>query len=131
MNNPRLAGELVPFINPRSLGVLDDMFFRLPFPDGQRMEKVHARANVTQDVRTFLAEMQRDFDNVVQSMSDLKNGWQHYLRTEMKVSDDQETGAPSKHNQSLRSARSSTPTREEIEAAEVCSLQYLHQHAGR
>jgi hypothetical protein len=107
------------------------MFFRLPFPDGQRMEKVHARANVTQDVRTFLADMQCDFDNVVQSMSDLKNGWQHYLRTEMKVSDDQDTGAPSKVNNSVRRARTSSPTIEEIQAAEVCSLQYLHQHAGR
>ena len=131
MSNPRLAGELVPFINPRSLGVVDDMFFRLPFPDGPRMEKLHARANVTQDVRTFLAEMQSDFDNAAQCMSDLKNGWQHYLRTELKVSDDLDTGAPSKLNQSLRNARNSTPTIEEIEAAEVCSLQYLHQHAGR
>jgi hypothetical protein len=106
------------------------MFFRLPFPDGQRMEKVHARANVAQDVRTFLTDMQRDFDNVVQSMSDLKNGWQHYLRTEMKVVDDEDTGAPSKLNKSFRNARTSSPTPSEIEADEVCSLQYLHQHAG-
>jgi len=130
MNNPRLAGELVPFINPRSLGVVDDMFFRLAFPDGQRMERAHARAQVTQDVRTFLAEMQSDFDNV-HCMRDLKNGWQHYLRTEMKVVDDHDTGAPSKLNNSFRKARTSSPTPSEIEADEVCSLQYLHQHAGR
>ena len=131
MSNPRLAGELVPFINPRSLGVVDDMFFRLPFPDGPRMEKLHARANVTQDVRTFLAEMQSDFDNAAQCMSDLKNGWQHYLRTEMRVIDDHETGAPSKLNKDVRRARTSSPTPSEVEAAEVCSLQYLHQRAGR
>ncbi len=85
---PHLEGELVPFINPRSLGVLDDMFFRLLFPDGPRMEKVHAKAKVTPDVLTFLAEMQSDFDNVVQAMSDLRTGWENYLRTEMKVSND-------------------------------------------
>jgi hypothetical protein len=102
------------------------------------MEKLHARAKVTPDVLAFLACMQRDFENVVQSMSDLKTGWQHYLRTEMKVSDDQDTGAlgaqkvnPAKYNMSVRNARTSSPTPEEIEQAEVCSLQYLHQHAGR
>ena len=130
MSNPRLAGELVPFINPRSLGVVDDMFFRLPFPDGPRMEKLHARANVTQDVRTFLAEVQRDFDNV-HAMRDLKAGWEQYLRTEMKVIDDHDTGAPSKLNKDVRKARTSSPTPSEVEEAEVCSLQYLHQRAGR
>jgi hypothetical protein len=116
MRNPRLLGAEIPFINARSLGVLNDMFFRLPFPDGPRMEKVHAKAMVTPDVLNFLNEMQSDFDNV-QAMSDLKTGWDNYLRTEIKVSDDRETGPtpanPAKYSMSARRARNSTPTESE------------------
>jgi hypothetical protein len=100
------------------------------------MEKVHAKAKVTPDLLTFLAEMQSDSDNFVQAMSDLRTGWESYLITEMKVSDDRDTGAtaltsanPAKYSKSIRRARNSTPT--EREEGAVCSLQCLHQHAGR
>lgn len=114
-------------MNPQSLGVIDDMFYRLPFPDSGRMDKLHAAAQVTPDAVTFLNEMQSDF-NRPNAMSDLRSGWEAYLHREMNVPVDagydggaSGAGNPARRSLSIRQLRSKTPTQSEDEA-EVCSL---------
>ncbi len=82
-----LGPDEVPFLNPNSLQSIDEMFFRLPFPDNQRMEKVHERACVQQDVATFLGDMQSDLAEG-RAMLDLRSGWIAYIEQHLADSTD-------------------------------------------
>jgi hypothetical protein len=121
--NPKLDPQEVPFLNENSLGFIDDMFFRLPFPDITRMEKLHQSVNVTADVFNFLGEMQDDLRQA-RAIEDLRRGWQEYLQAEMTSSGfGQHNLGKSSHSQ--RRMRNKTPTsseEEEEEEAQVCLL---------
>ena len=130
MKNFKLAPEQVNFLNPQSLGVLDDMFYRLPFPDSLRMEKLHANAGITTDAAQFLRTMQSDFSSA-NAMSDLREGWIHFLGNEMKVDthDDgtnRKSNNPGRRSLMARNDRTKTPTASEDEREMVC---YLHWNA--
>jgi len=99
------------------------MFYRLPFPDHSRMEKVHKLAGVTGDVAIFLNEMQADLDN---GMGDLRTGWEAYLDTHA-ANDAGATAPPNKTSLSKRRARNKTPPME-VDEGEVCNDCYPRWH---
>jgi hypothetical protein len=105
------------------------MFFRLPFPDIARMEKLHQSMKIAADVFSFLGDMQDDLRQP-RAMEDLRRGWKDFLETEMTSSDFGQHNL-GKSSQSKRRQRNKTPTtseeedREEgstLEAAQVCLL---------
>jgi hypothetical protein len=115
-----LAPDMVSFLNPTSLGIIDDMFFRLPFPDIVRMEKVHEMANVQKEVATFLSDMKADLAQP-RFMSDLHKGWEAYIEQHI------ETKVPAGRQRAdktigtaSRRARNNTPSSDE-DGVEVCS----------
>jgi hypothetical protein len=103
-------------LNPSSLGVLNNMFYRLPFPDVGKMEKLHELAGVTGDAKDFLAEMQDDLD-APNAMRDLRTRWEAHLDKHVTAG-----GArvnPSRKSLSARTQRCSSPT--QSDGAQVCS----------
>lgn len=118
----KLAPDSVSFLNPTSLGIIDDMFFRLPFPDIVRMEKVHEMANVQKEVATFLCDIKADLAKP-RFMSDLRKGWEAYIEQHLK------TKVPAGRQRADKSrvtsrARNTTPSSDEDDGkTEVCSLQ--------
>ena len=115
------------FINSRSLAILDDMFFRLPFPDVMRMEKLLDSAGVSADAAYFLKMMQEDLDNP-RAISDLRTTWWWFLDTQRT-----ETGAaglnrnPSRASLEARRERNRTPSSSEDrdDQDEVCSPRFM------
>lgn len=87
------------------------MFFRLPFPDTSRMEKLHQSMNISNDVFSFLGDMQDDLKQP-RAMEDLRRGWKDFLDTEATSSGfgHQNLG---KSSQSKRRERNKTPTSSE------------------
>jgi len=122
-----LGPDEVSFLNPNSLQTIDEMFFRLPFPDSQRMEKVHERAGVQQDVATFLGEMQSDLAEV-RAMLDLRRGWIAYIEQYLADSTDASGHRrppvnPCRRSSASRRAacRTPTPSSSDDEAGESAS----------
>ena len=113
----------VPLLNPYSISFIDEMFYRLPFPDLQHLERLQEQHKVTGDVQTFLADVRADLEDP-RAFDDLRKGWVSYLRTETKSGGKSNTV---KEQQKNRRDRNRTPTQEEIEAM-VCLLSAVHQH---
>ena len=113
----------VPLLNPYSISFIDEMFYRLPFPDLQHLERLQEQHKVTADVQTFLADVRADLEDP-RAFEDLRKGWVSYLRTETKS---RGKSNPLKEQQKNRRERNKTPTQEEIEAM-VCLLSTVHQH---
>lgn len=99
------------------------MFYRLPFPDLQHLERLQEQHKVTADVQTFLADVRADLEDP-RAFEDLRKGWVSYLRSETKSGG---KSNPVKEQQKIRRDRNKTPTQEEIEAL-VCLLSAVHQH---
>ncbi len=108
------------------------MFYRLPFPDVGRLEKLQLDLGITADVGRFCAEIKEDYAHS-KFMEDLRQGWMLYLDTQMR--------GPAKVNSTKismtqRHERNRSPTPSELEAAraaraaeaEVCLPSLLHQH---
>jgi hypothetical protein len=106
------------------------VFYRLPFPDVGRLEKLQLDLGITADVGRFCAEIKEDYAHA-RFMEDLRLGWTRYLDTEMR--------GPAKVNRTKismiqRHERNRSPTSSELEAAlareaaEVCLPSLLHQH---
>lgn len=118
----KLAPDMVPFLNSTSLAIIDDMFFRLPFPDIVRMEKVHESAGVQKEVATFLCDIKTDLAQP-RLMGDLRKGWETYIEHHL------ETKVPAGRQRADKSrvtsrARNTTPSSDEDDGkTEVCSLQ--------
>ena len=113
----------VPFLNPNSLACIDEMFYRLPFPDSVQLEKLQEEWKVTADAVNFLREMQEELEHP-RAMDDLRKGWIKFL--------EEETGSrgppnPARLSESSRRERNRTPTEEELEEL-VCLLSFLNQH---
>ena len=122
----KLAPDMVPFLNSTSLAIIDDMFFRLPFSDIVRMEKVHKRAGVQKEVATFLCDIKADLAQP-RLMSDLRKGWETYIEQHLKTKVPAgRQRADKTSSRATRRARNTTPSSDELEAedtTEVCSLQ--------
>ncbi len=123
----KLAPDLVSFLNPASLGIIDNMFFRLPFPDIVWMEKVHEMANVQKEVATFLCDMKADLAQP-RLMSDLRKGWEAYIEQHLKAKVPAGRPRADKSHKTMsratRQARNNIPSGDEAEdTAEVCSPQ--------
>ena len=99
------------------------MFYRLPFPDLQQLEKLQDGYKITSDVSKFLSEIHEDLEQP-RAFEDLRKGWVSYLTTETKS---RGKSNPVKEHQKIRRDRNKTPTQEEIEAL-VCLLSAVHQH---
>jgi hypothetical protein len=124
--------EEVAFLNVNSLAFIDELFYRLPFPDIGRLEKLQLDSGITTDIVRFRDEIKEDYANP-RFMEDLRKGWMEYLDSEMR--------GPAKINRtkismSQRHERNKSPTPSEVEAAlaaqaaeaEVCLPSLLHQH---
>lgn len=123
----------VAFLNVNSLAFIDELFYRLPFPDIGRLEKLQLDSGIASDIARFHEEIKEDYANP-RFMEDLRKGWMGYLESEM-------LGPASKINRtkismSQRHERNKSPTPSEVEAAlaaeaaeaEVCLPSLLHQH---
>jgi hypothetical protein len=93
------------------------MFYRLPFPDLQYLERLQEQHRVTGDAQAFLADVRADLEDP-RAHEDLRKGWVSYLATETKSGG---KSNPVKEHQKIRRDRNRTPTQEEIEAL-VCLL---------
>jgi hypothetical protein len=113
MRSASLAPVATPLLNPISLQVFDDMFFRLPFPDIQRMDKLLEIKNVVGEIAEFLRDMRSDFQDP-RIMSDFRDGWLGYLQTEMGV-DIHHCGGGTRSQ--LRMRKRQSPTPEDLERA--------------
>jgi hypothetical protein len=124
--------EEVAFLNVNSLAFIDELFYRLPFPDIGLLEKLQLDSGITTDIMRFRDEIKEDYVNP-RFMEDLRKGWMEYLDSEMR--------GPAKINRtkismSQRHERNKSPTPSEVEAAlaaeaaeaEVCLPSLLHQH---
>ena len=102
----------VSFLNPTSLSFIDDMCYRLPFPDLGALEKLQERLHITADVVARFREMVNADLTQPRAMDDLHEGWVNYVETEMKG----KGGAnPYKRSESSRMDRNRTPTQSEDE----------------
>ena len=102
----------VSFLNPTSLSFIDDMFYRLPFPDLGLLEKLQERLQITSDVVARFREMVNADLSHPRAMEDLHEGWVNYMETEMKW----KGGAnPAKRSEFSRMDRNRTPTQSEDE----------------
>jgi hypothetical protein len=95
------------------------MFYRLPFPDLLRLEKLQERIGIATDAAAFLDKMQDDLGQD-RAMADLRSGWVKYLNTEMTTKG-ASTGKVRKTS-SQRHVRNKTPTTSEEEDAVVFAL---------
>ena len=103
---------MVSFLNPHSLGIIDDMFYRLPFPDGGRMDKLHDAHGVTGVAVYFRTELQADFEEP-NAMNDLTLGWGAYL--DLHVTDAAGSLNPGRQSLISRRARCASPTQSDDE----------------
>jgi hypothetical protein len=92
------------------------MFFRLPFPDIARMEKLHQSMKISADVFSFLGDMEDDLKQP-RAMEDLRRGWKDFLETEMPSSGFGQHNL-GKCSQSKRRQRNKTPTTSEDEKSD-------------
>ena len=111
MRNPDLAPIGNRLLNPVSLQVFDDMFFRLPFPDIQRMDKLLERKQVVGEIAQFLKDMRSDFEDP-RVMTDFRDGWMAFLQIE-KGGSLHEKNSLSKSKARMRKRES--PTASDIE----------------
>ena len=103
------------FLNPTPLSFLDDMFYRLPFPDLQMLEKLQEELKITTSVAKFREEVQADLSHA-RAMEDLHRGWLNYLTTEIKSKGGVNPGW---RNESVINERNKTPTQSDIDVI-VC-----------
>jgi hypothetical protein len=102
----------VLFLNPTSLSFIDEMFYRLPFPDLGALEKLQERLHITSDVVARFRETVNADLTQPRAMEDLHKGWVTYVETEMKW----KGGAnPAKRSESSIMEWNRTPTQSEDE----------------
>ena len=123
MRDPQLApiGRLL--LNKDSLQVFDDMFFRLPFPDIQRMDKLLERKNLVGEIAQFLKDIRSDFDDP-RILTDFRDGWMAYLHIEKGV-DVHQTAGDQLSKSKTRLLKRGTPTNsdeEEVIAIYSCFI---------
>ena len=102
------------FLHPTSLSFIDDMFYRLPFPDLQVLEKLQEELKITGAVTKFRDLVHADLSHP-RAMEDLHLGWMNYLKTEAKGG-----AKPAwRKSESMMEERNKTPTQSEIDVI-VC-----------
>ena len=87
------------------------MFYRLPFPDLQVLEKLQERLRITAGVVRFLETVNADLSHA-RAMDDLRAGWVTHAKDGIKSK-----GAviAAKRSESFRLERNKTPTQSEID----------------
>ena len=103
------------FLNPTSLSFIDDMFYRLPFPDLVMLEKLQEKLKITSAVSKFRDLVHADLSQP-RAMDDLHRGWANYVTTEIKSKGGVN---PLWRSESVMEERNKTPTQSDIEVI-VC-----------
>jgi hypothetical protein len=66
-------------INPKFLGIFDDMFYRLPFPNALELERILKRSDlILAGNAEFLSSIREDLDEE-RALGDFERGWKKYL----------------------------------------------------
>ena len=104
------------FLNPITLSFLDEMFYHLPFPDLQMLEKLQEELKITAAVVKFRELVHADLSHP-RAMDDLHRAWLDYLTTEIKSKGGVNPGW--RRSESLIEERNKTPTQSDIEVI-VC-----------
>jgi hypothetical protein len=87
------------------------MFYRLPFPDLQVLEKLQERLRITADVVRFLEMVHEDLSHA-RAMGDLREGWVEHAKYGIKSKG---VVISAKRSESIRLERNKTPTQSEID----------------
>jgi hypothetical protein len=86
------------------------MFYRLPFPDLQMLEKLQGGLKITAAVVKFRVLVHADLSHA-RALDDLREGWVNYLETEIKPKGGVN---PVRRSESIKNERNRTPTESEI-----------------
>jgi len=87
------------------------MFYRLPFPDLQVLEKLQERLRITAGVVRFLETVSADLSHA-RAMGDLREGWVEHAKCGIKSKG---VVISAKRSESIRLERNKTPTQSEID----------------
>ena len=87
------------------------MFYRLPFPDLQMLEKLQEELKITAAVAKFRELLHADLSHL-RAMEDLRAGWVDYLETEIKPKGGVN---PVRRSESIGNEMNRTPTQSEID----------------
>ena len=75
----RKGPEPVRLINPKFLGIFDDMFYRLPFPNALELERILKRSDlILAGNAEFLSSIRAELDEE-RALGDFERGWKKYL----------------------------------------------------
>jgi hypothetical protein len=75
----RKGPEPLLLINPKFLGIFDDMFYRLPFPNALELERILKRSDlILAGNAEFLSSIREDLDEE-RALGDFERGWKKYL----------------------------------------------------
>lgn len=77
MKSPELDPTPVKVINAAVLSCLDDMFYRLPFPNQIELEKLIKDSQGEAQMSDFRAEIREDL-NMHRALKDFQSGWDKY-----------------------------------------------------
>ena len=79
MKSPDLDPTPVKVINAAVLSCLDDMFYRLPFPNQIELEKLIKVSQGEAQMSDFRAEIREDL-NLPRALKDFESGWDKYWK---------------------------------------------------
>jgi hypothetical protein len=79
MADPELAPTPVNVINPAVLSLLDHMFYRLPFPIKEELDRLIKADQCETAMQEFRAGLRADLDTP-RAMQDFERGWDKYWR---------------------------------------------------
>jgi hypothetical protein len=79
MADPELAPTPVNVINPAVLSLLDKMFYRLPFPNQDELDKLIKADQSDTAMQEFRTGLRADLDKP-RAMQDFERGWDKYWR---------------------------------------------------
>ena len=79
MADPELEPTPVNVINPAVLSLLDNMFYRLPFPNQDELDRLIKADNCETAMHDFRTGLRMDLDKP-RAMQDFEKGWDKYWR---------------------------------------------------
>ena len=107
MANPELAPTPVNVINPDVLSLLDNLFYRLPFPIQTELEKLIKDVQGDTEMIEFRATIREDLNNP-RALKEFESGWDKYW---VETRSQQQAAASRAQSGSMRDrVRSESPT---------------------
>ncbi len=79
MADPEHAPTPVNVINPAVLSLLDNLFYRLPFPNQEELDRLIKADNCDAAMQDFRTGLRADLDKP-RAMQDLERGWDKYWK---------------------------------------------------